>query len=106
MDTQQIIKKQTTNQANIDQDQKMQIPHHSDGSELIPAEIKSNLESNDNLVTGYTKDDEGIINNYAIEPDMSAATEPTSKQQLRYVFLGVGAIFFVATLLIIAFSVS
>jgi hypothetical protein len=102
------MKKQTTNpnQATIDQDQKIQISHYSDGSELIPSEIKSDLQSSDNLVAGYTKDDEGIINNYALEPDISAATYPTPKQQLRYVFLGAGAILFVATLLLIAFAVS
>jgi hypothetical protein len=100
------MKKQTTNQTTINQEQNRQISHYSDGRELIPSEIKSDLEKNDNLVDGYTKDDEGIINNYAIEPDMSAATYPTPKQQLRYVFLGVGAIVFVATFLFIAFAVS
>jgi hypothetical protein len=80
--------------------------HHSDGSELIPSEIKSDLQKNDDLIAGYTEDDEGIINNYALEPSMSAATYPTPKQQLRYVFLGAGAIVFIATLLLIAFAVS
>lgn len=100
------MKKQTTNNSIIDQDQKVQIPRYSDGSELIPSEIKSNSQSNNNLVTGYTKDDEGIINNYGVEPDMYPATEPTSKQQLRYVLLGGGAVVFVATLWLIAFAVS
>ena len=100
------MKKPTTNQATIDRDRKRQISDYSDGSELIPAEIKSDLQSSDNLVAGSTKDNEGIINNYALEPDMSAATYPTPKQQLRYVFLGGGAIVFVATLLLIAFAVS
>lgn len=106
MNTQKIMKKQNTNQATIKRGQKSQIPHYSDGSELIPSEIKSDLQSKDNLVAGYTKDDEGIINNYAVEPDMSTATYPTRKQQLRYVFLGAGAIAFVAILLLITVAVS
>jgi len=101
------VKKQTRNQATIDQDTQRQIPYYSNGSELIPSEIKSDLQSNNNLLlTGYRKDDEGIINNYSVEPDMYPATKPTSKQQLRYVFLGGGAILFIFTLLLIAFAVS
>jgi hypothetical protein len=100
------MKKQTINQATIDQDVQIQIPHYSDGSELVPSEIKFDLQSKGNLVAGYTKDDEGIINNYAVEPDIYPATEPTSKQQSHYVFLGAGAMVFVATLLLIAVSVS
>jgi hypothetical protein len=106
MDNQKIMKKQNTNQATMERGQKSQIPHYSDGSELIPSEIKSDLQNNDDLVAGYTKDDEGIINNYALEPAMSATTYPTPKQQFRYVFLGAGAIVFVATLLLIAVAVS
>jgi hypothetical protein len=87
-------------------DQKSQVSHHSDGSELIPSEVKSDLENNDHLVSGYTQDDEGIINNYAVEPAMSKATYPSSKQQLRYVYLGAGAIAFVIILLLISFGVS
>jgi hypothetical protein len=100
------MKKQTTNQASIGRDQEIQISHYSDGSELIPSEIKSDVQSDENVVAGYTKDDEGIINNYALEPAMSAATYPTPKQQLRYVFLGIGGFVFVATLLLISFAVS
>ncbi len=80
--------------------------HHSDGSELIPSEAPVELPHQDNLAAGYTKDDEGIINNYALEPEMTAATYPTPKQQLRYIFWGVGAIVFVSVLLFIAFSIS
>ncbi len=100
------MKKQTTNPTTTNREPEQQISHYSDGRGLIPAEIKSNLQSHDYLVSGYTRDDEGIINNYAREPAMSTATYPTHQQQLRYVFLGVGAIAFVATFLLIAFAVS
>ena len=57
--------------------------HNSDGSELIPAEVKANtdFESKTFISTGYTVDDEGIINNYATEPDMSLAKYPLPEQQ-------------------------
>jgi hypothetical protein len=35
---------------------------------LIPSETNSDLQDNDDLVKGYTKDDEGLINNYAVKP--------------------------------------
>jgi len=89
------------------------VAHHiSDGSELIPAEIPSNTSFdngqslNTPLVRGYTVDDEGIINNYAAEADISLANYPLPEQQKRYVFLGAGAITLVATILLTAFAVS
>jgi hypothetical protein len=91
---------------NLKPDNSEKVVHNSDGSELIPSEVPVELPNQDNLVAGYTKDDEGIINNYAVEPAMTAATYPTSKQQLRYVFWGVGAIVFVSVILLIAFSIS
>ena len=100
------MKKQTTNQYILNKNQKMQVLHYSDGSELIPAEIKPELQNNDNLVAGYTKDDEGIINNFAQEPVVSLASYPTRQQQFRYLVLGAGAIVFVAVLLLITFAVS
>ncbi|MBE9166670.1 ssl1498 family light-harvesting-like protein [Pleurocapsales cyanobacterium LEGE 06147] len=89
------------------------VAHHiSDGSELIPAEIQTNTSfdnsqlPNTPLSRGYTVDDEGIINNYATEPDMSLADYPSPEQQKRYIFLGAGAMLFVATVLLTAFAVS
>ncbi len=80
----------------------------SDGGELIPAEIQAdtNKYSNESLENGYTIDDEGIVNNYAIEPDTSLASYPSPEQRRRYIFLGVGAALFVAVTLAIAFTVS
>ncbi|NJO39191.1 MAG: ssl1498 family light-harvesting-like protein [Cyanobacteria bacterium CRU_2_1] len=84
----------------------------SDGSELIPAEVNANIRHDGNrsldvpFAVGYTIDDEGLINSYAIQPDMSASEYPSPKQQQRYIFLGAGATLFVVTLLLIAFAVS
>ncbi len=100
------MKKTSTNQATIDRAQKRQISHYSDGSELIPSEIKSDLQRHDNLVAGYTKDDEGIINNYATEPNMYLADYPSPEQQKLYVFLGAGAILLVAITLLTGLAVS
>jgi hypothetical protein len=86
--------------------------HHSDGSELIPAEIQANIRRNkiDSLdasfANAYTTDDEGLINNFAIEPDIYGAEYPSLRQQRRYVFLGAGASLLVIMLLLIAFFVS
>jgi hypothetical protein len=94
------MKKQTVNTIPVHQN------HPSDGTELIPSEVHSDIESNEELPLGYTQDDEGLMNNYATEPNMSKATYPTPNKQLRYVFIGIGAIMFVALLLLIASAVS
>jgi hypothetical protein len=84
----------------------------SDGSELIPAEVQAHVRHDDiqpleaSSSTHYTVDDEGLINNYAIEPDISTSEYPSPQQQRRYVFLGAGAILFVVLLILIASSVS
>lgn len=86
--------------------------YRSDGSELIPAEVQVNVcydeaQSIANPSTsGSTVDDEGLINNYAIEPDMYPSDYPSPWQQRRYIFLGVGAVLFVVTLILVAFTVS
>ena len=86
----------------------------SDGSELIPAEVQANTRQaketgkslNQPLEPGYTRDDEGIVNNYAIEPEMSEAEYPSPKQQQRYIFLGAAAILFVALAIWIAWAIA
>jgi hypothetical protein len=89
------------------------VAHHtSDGSELIPAEVQSgtkeeiNQRQNKSLEAGYIVDDEGIVNNYAVEPDTSLANYPSPEQQKRYLLMGVGATLLVTSVLAIAFTVS
>jgi hypothetical protein len=84
----------------------------SDGSELIPAEVQANTREeagktlNKPLGSGSTVDDEGLINNYAVEPPMAKAEYPSPKQQRRYLFLGAAALLFVGFVVWIAFAVS
>lgn len=55
---------------------------------------------------GYTIDEEGVLNRYAIEPPVSEASYPSSKEQRRYLFLGIAAVLFIALILEIAFVAS
>jgi len=88
------------------------VAHRSDGSELIPAAVQANTRSdssqllNQPLAAGYTVDDEGITNNYALEPAMSLAEYPSPEQQQRYALQGAVAILFVALTLWSALAVS
>lgn len=92
----------------------------SDGSELIPSDVAARIEregtqkekrqeinENDAPTTeGYTVDQEGLINNYAVTPPMTGAKYPTPREQYAYVVLGGLAATFVISLICIAFSVS
>ena len=89
------------------------VAHHiSDGSELIPSEIQANTREeikqcqNKSLEGGYVIDDEGIINNYATEPDLYMANYPSPEQQKRYAFLGAGATLLITITLLTTFAVS
>ena len=89
------------------------VAHHiSDGSELIPSEIQVNTREeikqcqNKSLEEGYVIDDEGIINNYATEPDLYMANYPSAEQQKRYAFLGAGATLLITIALLTTFAVS
>ena len=66
----------------------------------------SNIPLGTPLADGYTIDDEGIINNYAIEPDLTAADYPAPYQQRRYLLQGAIAMMFVAFIIWVAFAVS
>ncbi|HSM80204.1 MAG TPA: ssl1498 family light-harvesting-like protein [Nodosilinea sp.] len=83
---------------------------HSDGSELIPAEVQAkqvdNAPTETVAVPGTTVDDEGLINNFATEPKVYPATYPSPSKQRQYVVWGAAALAFVALLLFVAKSVS
>jgi hypothetical protein len=53
-----------------------------------------------------TVNEEGILNNYATEPQIYYAEYPAIWQQRRYVFQGAVATIFVTALVLVAFAVS
>lgn len=82
----------------------------SNGSELIPAEAQAYKRSNATqlleMPAGRTVDEQGLSNNYAMEPAMTLAEYPSPEQQKRYAFQGAIAILFVALTLLTVFVVS
>lgn len=54
----------------------------------------------------YTTDDDGRLNNFAIEPKMYTAQPPTQTQKRNYVILGILGLLLVGGLMFVAFSVS
>ena len=113
-----------TNQSNQTESQEK---NYSDGSELIPAEVvaRQKREGNeppntpvpqlneaqtnpDNIDTtgGYTVDQEGLVNNYAVTPEVYPAKFPSEQQQKRYVVQGAIAMVFISFLIVTAFVVS
>ncbi len=54
----------------------------------------------------YTTDNEGKLNNYAIEPVVYAATYPTIDEQQQYALQGAIASLFVLVLVLASFAVS
>jgi hypothetical protein len=54
----------------------------------------------------YTSDEDGRLNNFAVEPKMYQAEPPTAKEQRNYIILGVVALALVGGLVAIAVSVS
>lgn len=53
-----------------------------------------------------TKDEQGLLNNFATEPKVYQATEPTSKQQSFYLLTGSLSALLVAGVVAISFVVS
>lgn len=95
-----------------DKAKKLVVHPSSDGSELVPAEVQAHIRKegsallNEPLANGYTVDDEGLFNSYAVEPEMLKAEYPSPKQQRRYVLLGAAAILLVTFVIWIAFAAS
>jgi hypothetical protein len=54
----------------------------------------------------YTIDDQGKLNNYAIEPTVYAAAYPHLDEQRRYLTQGAIAFLFLGSVLLTAFAVS
>lgn len=53
----------------------------------------------------YTTNENGILNNYAIVPQMSYAEYPTAEQQSKYAIQGACAVLLVTFLVLTAFAV-
>ena len=54
----------------------------------------------------YTTDNEGLLNNYSIEPSVYFADYPSIEQQQRYKLQGALAFFLVGLLTLVAFSIN
>jgi hypothetical protein len=54
----------------------------------------------------YTTEEGGRLNNFAREPKIYQAEPPTDAQKRNYIFLGIGALFLVGSLIVVAISVS
>ena len=54
----------------------------------------------------YTTDEQGKLNNYAVEPTVYAAAYPHLEAQRRYFFQGAIAALFLTSVLLTAFAVS
>ncbi|MGE5660459.1 MAG: photosystem II assembly protein Psb34 [Actinomycetota bacterium] len=52
----------------------------------------------------YTTNENGLLNNYAIQPKMSYAEYPSAEQQRRYALQGAGAVLLVTVLILTAFA--
>lgn len=78
----------------------------SDGSELIPAEALSRMQREGQGflrrpgLNGATVDQEGLTNNYAVEPNMYYAAFPSPEQARQYALQGlVATVLFVGLIL-------
>lgn len=84
----------------------------SDGSELIPAEALSRMQREGRSflrrpgLNGATVDQEGLTNNYAVEPDMYYAAFPSPEQARQYALQGLAAATLIAGLIITSLAVS
>ena len=54
----------------------------------------------------YTRNERGVLNNYATEPQIYLADYPSSEQQRRYALQGAFATLFVSALVLISLAVS
>lgn len=54
----------------------------------------------------YTTNNEGLLNNYAVEPPVYFAEYPTLEEQQKYALQGAIAALFIITATLVAFSVS
>jgi hypothetical protein len=54
----------------------------------------------------YTKEERGLLNNFAKEPKVYPAEPPTNGQKLTYTILGIAAALLIGGVIFVAFTVS
>lgn len=87
-------------------------PTVNSGNELIPAEASARILREGNTFLrkpqflGATVDQEGLTNNYAVEPGMYLASFPSPEQVQQYVLQGALASVLVLSLVLTAIAVS
>lgn len=54
----------------------------------------------------YTQDEQGLLNNFAVEPTVYMAESPSSEQQQRYVVQSLAAVLAIGLTVLVAFVVS
>lgn len=80
--------------------------------ELVPAEARSRMQREGNeflnrpFLNGATVDQEGLTNNYAVEPPMYAALFPSPEQARQYAFQAVAATALIVGLIATSVAVS
>ncbi|AIE74172.1 MULTISPECIES: hypothetical protein [unclassified Synechocystis] len=79
------------------------VSHHSGDKELIPAETPLAVTVDPNLPSGYVQDEQGVLDNYAVEPAISPVHQPTPE---ILILLGLGAIAIFFSLMWIVSEVS
>lgn len=84
----------------------------SNGSELVPTEARARMvrEGSSFLrrpgLNGATVDQEGLTNNYAVEPSMYYSAFPSPEQARQYVLQGAAATLLVVGLILTSVVVS
>ncbi|MEB3337080.1 MAG: ssl1498 family light-harvesting-like protein [Leptolyngbyaceae bacterium] len=80
--------------------------------ELVPTEARARRQREGNQFLrrpnslGSTVDQEGLTNNYAVEPDMYYASFPSPEQARNYVMQGAAAALLVTAVILTSFIVS
>jgi hypothetical protein len=54
----------------------------------------------------YTTEEGGRLNNFAVEPKVYTAEPPTQNQKRNYIFLGIGALALVGSIIYVAIAAS
>ena len=82
------------------------------GDELIPTEIRSRMTREGQrfmrrpAINGMTVDQEGLTNNYAVEPELYYALFPSPEQAREYALQAGLSVLFVSSIIFTAFAVS